>query len=100
MGGGGGGILQNAPIFALDCNITRVDIQVKLDSSQSVLDLLIPFKKLKSISLHQSNDGFTYRFYVCFGIKRTFFGNYRSRSPRGNCIHVQYLQNVSKDKKM
>ena len=54
--GGGGGILQNAPIFALDCNITRVDIQVKLDSSQSVLDLLMPFKKLKSISLHQMTD--------------------------------------------
>ena len=44
-------ILQNAPIFALDCNITQVDITITLSSNKAVLDLLMPFQNLKSISI-------------------------------------------------
>ena len=54
-------ILQNAPIFALDCNITTVEIKIPLNSSKSVMDLLMPFQKLKSINLHgmvKSREGF------------------------------------------
>ena len=54
-------ILHNAPIFALECNLTEVDIQIRLDTSNPVLDLLMPFKKLKSISLCgmvDSREGF------------------------------------------
>ena len=54
-------VLQNAPIFALDCNITRVDITITLRSNKSVMDLLMPFQNLKSISIHgmeKSCEGF------------------------------------------
>ena len=54
-------ILQNAPLFALDCNITTVEIKIPLNSSKSVMDLMMPFQKLKSINLHgmvKSREGF------------------------------------------
>ena len=55
------GLLQNAPIFALDCNITVVSIRITLNSSKSVMNLLMPFQKLNCILIYDmvnSREGF------------------------------------------
>ena len=54
-------ILQKAPIFASECNITHADVRVQTFSKIPVKDLLLPFKKLNSITIHRmlkSSEGF------------------------------------------
>ena len=53
-------ILQNAPVFAVECNVTRIDIVYDIKSIVSTKDSLLPLKKLNSISfdrVSKSRDG-------------------------------------------
>ena len=45
-------ILQNAPVFATECNVTHIDIHVVERSIVFTKEALIPLKKIKSISMH------------------------------------------------
>ena len=53
-------ILENAPVFAVECNVTQIDIVYDIKSIVSTKVSLLPLKKLNSISFHRvskSRDG-------------------------------------------